>query len=303
MDRVVTGPMPSATAAVPRWRLFLQLGKPRLSAMAIFAVVAGYYLGVDAPAWTVDVVHVGVLALGTFLVAMAGNALNMYLERGPDARMPRTQARPLPSGRLAPREVAVYGIVIGLIGLGVLAANTNALATATCAAIFVTYVLVYTPLKRRTTLNTLVGAVPGALPPVVGYAAGRGSLDLGAGVLFLILFLWQIPHFLAISWRYREDYRRGGMVMLSVVDESGRRVALQMLLYCSALVMVSTLPYALKMSGDIYIALATCLGVLFLVPCALAALLRSEAAMRQCFYVSIVYLPLLLIAMVLDRGL
>ena len=275
-----------------------ELGKLRLSSLAIFAVLAGLYLGSPAPA----PVLVAATTVGTLLVAMAGNAFNMLIERELDRRMDRTRARPLPSGRLTPAAVWVFGASFGGGGLVLLAWATNAVATALCGAIFVSYVLVYTPLKRVTTLNTLVGAVPGALPPVVGYAAGAGVVDLRAGILFLILFFWQIPHFLAIAWRYRHDYARSGMRMLSVVDPEGRATAQQMLLYTAALVVVSLLPYGARMSGEAYLGAAICLDVLFTVPVLVAAVLRRDSAMRMAFTVSLVYLPLLLGIMVLDRS-
>src|SRR5690606_5894923 len=182
-----------------------------------------------------------------------------------------------------------------------LAVASNALATALCAAILFTYVLVYTPLKPVTTLNTLVGAVPGALPPVVGYAAATGRVDARALALFAILFFWQIPHFLAIAWRYREDYRRGGMRMLSVVDPHGRATAQFMVVYTLALLIVSLWPTRLLMTGELYPLLAILLGFFFLVVVVVAALRRTEAAMRGAFVASIVYLPLLLAAMLVDQ--
>ena len=197
---------------------FLELGKLRLSAMAVFAVIAGLFLG------TVGNPSLGMIVsttVGTLLVAVGGNSLNMLLERKLDLRMHRTMGRPLPTGRLSPRDVLAFGLVTGCAGLAILALATNWLATATCAVIFVTYVLVYTPLKRITPLNTLVGAVCGAIPPMIGWAAARGTLDYGAWVLGAILFVWQIPHFLALAWMYREDYRRGGFRMLPVLDTTG----------------------------------------------------------------------------------
>lgn len=275
-----------------------ELGKFRLSALAIFAVVAGLILGSGAmPEWPLILA----CALGTLLVAMGGNALNMWIERDYDKEMTRTAERPLPSGRLQPRSALAAGIVSALLGLALLAIWTTWLATLLCALIFATYVGVYTPLKRRSTLNTIVGAVPGALPPVVGYAAAGNGIDREAAILFLIVFFWQIPHFLAISWRYREDYAAGGMKMLPVVDPGGRTTMQQMLLYTAGLVFVSFLPYGVRMAGDIYLVLAICLNILFFVIVAIAAIGRFDTAMRQTFVVSIVYLPLLLGVMVLDR--
>lgn len=279
-------------------RAYLELGKLRLSSLAVFAVVAGLYLGRrEIP----PLALVGWTTLGTLLVAAGGNALNMLLEREHDRRMPRTAARPLPTGRLTPRQVAVFGVTTVVAGITLLALHANALAAGLCALIAVTYVLVYTPLKRVTTLNTLVGAVPGALPPVVGYAAGAGALDLRAAVLFLILFFWQIPHFLSIAWKYRADYAQGGMKMLPLVDDEGHSTSVQMVVYACGLIAASLFAYLVRLSGPLYFVAALCLGILFLVPIVIAAVVRRESAMRQCFVVSIIYLPLLLTVMVLDR--
>ncbi len=276
----------------------IELGKFRLSALAIFAVLAGLWLGSRV---TPGIDLIISSTIGTLLVAMGGNALNMWIERELDSRMERTSGRPLPTGRVSAGAAMTVGIGSALAGLTILAIWTNWTAVALCGAIFVSYVCIYTPLKRITTLNTIVGAVPGALPPVVGYAAAGNGLDEGAWVLFLILFFWQIPHFLSISWRYREDYARSGMKMLPVVDPGGRSTAQQMLLYTAALVFVSLLPYGLVISGDKYLVVAVCLNFLFASIVTIAALGRFETAMRQAFFVSIIYLPLLLGAMVLDR--
>ncbi len=289
----------SAVDRRSRVRAYLELGKLRLSAMAIFAVAAGVFLG--SPTEPAPRLLIGTI-IGTMLVAMGGNALNMFLERDHDRHMPRTQSRPLPEGRLAPVEVLLFGISAIAIGLIVLWFETNPLATVLCALIAVTYVLVYTPLKRVTSLNTLVGAVPGALPPIVGYAAAAGRVDLPAVVLFLILFFWQIPHFLSIAWRYREDYAKGGMRMLSVTDPHGRSTSTQMVVYTLALIVASLFAYVVQLSGQLYLAAAICLGLLFLTPVVMAAVFRLESAMRLSFLASIIYLPLLLTVMVLDRG-
>jgi protoheme IX farnesyltransferase len=283
-----------------RIRAFLELGKLRLSSLVLFAVVAGLFIGspdLPAPSLVLSTV------LGSVLVAIGGNALNMYLERETDRRMTRTQVRPLPTGRLGSGEVAVFGYGTAAVGLGVLAATTNLIATGLCAAVFVTYVWIYTPLKRLSTLNTLVGAVPGALPPVVGYAAGAGHVDRRALILFTILFLWQIPHFLAIAWRYREEYREAGLQMMPVVDTQGTATGRQMMVYSLSLFLVSVLPShpSVGMTGGLYLAAAIVLGIIFLAAAFLAAILRRPGAMRECFLVSIIYLPLLLTAMVTDR--
>ena len=292
--------MTVAAEAPSRFSAFVELGKLRLSSMAIFAVLAGLLLGTEAlPAWPLALATI----VGTILVAVGGNALNMYIERDTDPAMERTEARPLPSGRLSPKEVLAFGVLTCVLGVGCLALFTNWLATVLCAVIGVTYVLVYTPMKRVSTLNTLVGAIPGALPPVVGYAASKGELDLGALVLFFILFLWQIPHFLAIAWRHKDDYARAGMKMLPVVDLDGKTTSVQMIVYCFSLLVVSVLPSfrPVALTGDLYLFSAIGLGLLFFVSTVAAAVMRSEAAMRQCFLVSIIYLPLLFTAMVVDH--
>jgi protoheme IX farnesyltransferase len=287
-------------AASARFAAYAELGKLRLSGLAVFAVIAGLCLGADLlPSWWLSISTL----LGTVLVAVGGSALNMFIERDTDPMMVRTETRPLPSGRLSPNEVLLFGVTTAIVGLSILATMTNLLATALCAAIFFTYVMVYTPMKRWTTLNTLVGAVPGALPPVVGYAAGAGHLDARAIVLFFILFFWQIPHFLAIAWRYREQYQRAGLQMLPVVDREGRTTAVQMVVYCVSLVAVSVLPSSpvLGMTGPLYLFFALLLGLVFLTATVFAAVLRNLASMRACFIVSIIYLPLLFVVMVVDK--
>lgn len=286
-----------STSTLDKAAAYVELGKLRLSALAVLAVLAGLYMGGRVPALSLAIYAL----FGTILVAVGGNALNMFLEREADSRMHRTAGRPLPTGRLAPRGALVFGLVCVVGGLALLRYGTTDMATIICGAIAFTYVLVYTPLKRHSTLNTLVGAIPGALPPVVGYAAATGSVDERALALFLILFFWQVPHFLAIAWRYRADYERAGMKMLPVVSPEGRSTASQMILYCSALVLVSLWPRFLGMTGDLYLFAAILLGFLFLVPTVIAAKRRTDQAMRQCFLVSIIYLPLLLGIMVLDN--
>ena len=285
---------------VSRVLVYAELAKPRLSALAVFAVVAGCYLG-----WTPNahppLGKVVGTTVGTLLIAAASASLNMYRERELDGRMQRTEKRPLPSGRLTPREVLLFGLVLTLLGVLVLWWFSNLLAMAVCMLILLSYVLVYTPMKMRTPLNTLVGAIPGGLPPVVGFAAVNGKLGFGALILFAILFCWQIPHFLAIAWRYRHDYARAGMRMLPVVDPEVSRTRTTMLLYVAGLGIASMLPFVVQMAGEAYLASAICLDAFFFVPAVTAAITRWESAMRMTFLASIIYLPLLLVAMVLDR--
>lgn len=296
-------------------RAYWELGKPRLSALAVFAVIAGACMAWPSPRTTPPWDLLLATTLGTFLAAIGSAALNMYRERHLDPLMLRTQRRPLPSGRLAPGEVLTFGalaaaagVLVVLLGAAPLRddgsrrpGDWNPVAALVCAAIVVSYVVVYTPMKVRTPLNTLVGAIPGALPPVVGHAAVTGRLALPQLVLFAIVFCWQIPHFLAIAWRYRDDYARAGMRMLPVVDPTGYRTAVTMLLYMAGLGIASFLPFVLRMAGERYAAVAVLLNVLFFVPTLFAALTRRESAMRATFVTSIVYLPLLLAAMVWDR--
>ena len=295
-------------------RAYWELGKPRLSAMAVFAVVAGANMG-----WPSNHSHppldlLVATTVGTFLAAIGSAALNMYRERHLDPLMQRTQGRPLPTGRLRPGEVLTFGVLASVGGvllvlfaaplrwdLSRVVGDPNWYAAAVSAAIVVSYVAVYTPMKVRTPLNTLVGAIPGALPPVVGHAAVVGHPAWAQAVLFLIVFCWQIPHFLSIAWRYRDDYARAGMRMLPVVDATGHRTAIVMLLYTAGLVIASLLPFVLGMTQEHYAAIALLLDLLFFVPVLFAAVTRRETAMRMTFLTSIVYLPLLLVAMVCYR--
>jgi protoheme IX farnesyltransferase len=239
--------------------------------------------------------------LGTALAAAGTLALNQYMERDLDARMERTRHRPLPDGRLAPLEALVLGLVLlvaGLCHLGVAAGIACALVT---AAIAVTYLLAYTPLKTRTSLCSLVGAVPGALPPVAGWAAARGGVAPEAWVLFAIMYLWQIPHTLAIGRMYRDDYARAGIRVLAVVDSDGSSTAIQAVMNCLALLPVALLPTLLGMAGAVYFATALLLGLGFLWAAIGLARSRSLSGARRLLVVSLVYLPILLATMALDK--
>jgi len=240
--------------------------------------------------------------VGTALVAGGTNAFNQLRERDVDGRMLRTRGRPLPSGRLTPRAAAIFAAVISVAGVVYLAALVNLLTAALAALTLASYVGLYTPLKRRTSLNTLVGAVPGALPIVGGWTAAGGGLGAAVLALFAIVFLWQLPHFLALAWIYREDYRRGGLAMLSVGDADGSRTARMMLLYAAALLPVSLLPSLLGLTGALYFYGALTLGVVY---AAVGTPLLREATPRaawRVFLVSIIYLPALLTLMVLDKA-
>jgi protoheme IX farnesyltransferase len=289
---------PAGTAtvalALPRSRAadYVELTKPRVAVLVLFTVAAGAWLAGRADLDLLLLVHT---VTATALVAAGASALNQLIERHSDARMRRTENRPLPTGRLQPLEVLLFGLGLGAAGLAYLGlATRQPLAVLVAAVTFVLYAFVYTPLKRVTTLNTLVGAVPGALPPVIGWTAVRGTLAPEAGVLFAVLFLWQVPHFLAIAWIYREEYARAGLCMLPVADPDGKITGRQMVLYCLALVLVSLLPVFAGQAGPVYLAGALLLGVVFLRHTLGFLMDVSNRQARRVLRASLLYLPLLL---------
>jgi protoheme IX farnesyltransferase len=301
----------AAPAALPAVRSraadYLELAKPRVAVLVLFTVAAGGWMaalaGNDSGGSGSGVGLVLFHAVvGTALVAAGASALNQLLERHTDSLMARTENRPLPAGRLQPLEVLLFGLALGAAGLIYMAIFVRQpLTVAITAFTFVSYVWLYTPLKRFTTLNTLIGAVPGALPPVIGWTAVRGSLDTEAVVVFLILFLWQLPHFLAIAWIYRDDYARAGLRMVPVVDPTGSVTGWKMTGFCAALVLASLVPVFMLQAGLFYLIGAVLLGGLFLA--STVAFLR-EASTRQARRVlraSLFYLPLLL-ALLLCEG-
>jgi protoheme IX farnesyltransferase len=271
---------------------YLQLTRPRLSAMALLTVAAGAVLASGgAPDWRV----LTNTLIGAALVAAGASALNQLLERDSDRLMQRTRERPLPSGRLRPGEAFVFGFVSAVGGVVYLALTLpRPLAASLASLTLVSYLCVYTPLKRTTALNTLVGAIPGALPPVIGWAAVRGSLGAGAGVLFVVLFLWQVPHFLAIAWIHRADYNSARLRMLPATDPEGGLIGQLMVCYCLALLAASLAPLFLGGGGPVYVAGALLLGIGF-VTCAVGfAQHRSVARARVVLRASLIYLPALL---------
>jgi protoheme IX farnesyltransferase len=277
---------------------FVELTKPRITFLVLVTTADGYALGVGAsfhPAVFVS------LLVGTALVSGGASALNQWAERDADARMVRTGSRPLPSGRLAPADALAFGLAISAVGLVLLAGAVNTVTALLAAGSLSSYVLIYTPLKRVTSLCTLVGAVPGAIPPMMGWAAARGTLGREALALFAVLFLWQLPHFLSIAWIYREDYARAGFPMLPVTDPGGGATARQTVAYAAALVPVTLLAGAFAAAGERYLWGAVGLGILF-VGCAIGfARERSVRAARLVFLASVLYLPAVLALMVLDR--
>jgi len=277
---------------------YLELTKPRLTGLAVLSAGAGYALGsMGACDWP----RLGATLLGAALVGGGGNALNEWLEREQDALMRRTRRRPLPSGRVAPRPALWFGTVTSLAGVVVLS-RVNPLAAGLGVLTLISYVGIYTPLKRITPLCTLVGAVPGAMPPLIGWAAAVGALSVEAWILCAVLFLWQLPHFLAIAWMYRDDYAAAGFRMLPVIDAEGSRTGRQMVLYALALLPASLLPTLVGLSGPVYFCAALAVGAWFVALALLAAWSKSLASARRLFLGSIGYLPLMLLLMVLDRG-
>jgi heme o synthase len=286
------------SATRTRFVAYAELTKPRISLMVLFTVVIGGVLATGGRVEPLLLLHT---VLGTTLVAAGASALNMYLERRADARMRRTENRPLPAARLRPREALLFGAVLGIGGTAYLALMVPHLGAALVAAVtFITYVFVYTPLKRITPLNTLVGAVPGALPPLIGWTAARGTLDVEAAGLFLIVFLWQVPHFLAIAWIHREDYARGGFRMLPVVDGDGSLTGRNMVLYCLALIPASLLPSLGGHVGLVYVTGALVMGLAFFA-CTLGFLRApSNAHARRVLRGSLLYLPAVLALLLID---
>jgi protoheme IX farnesyltransferase len=265
--------------------------------MALVTVAVGAVLASEgAPDWRL----VANVLVGAALVAAAASALNQWMERETDALMQRTQNRPLPAGRLQPAEVLVFGALSAVAGVFYLALALPPLAAAVAALTLACYVFVYTPLKRKTSLNTLVGAIPGALPPVIGWTAVRNSVDVEIGILFLVLFLWQVPHFLAIAWMYRIDYSRAGLCMLPAVDPDGSTSGRQMVCYCLALVAASIALLAVHGAGTIYLAGALLLGIGFLACAVGFAWQRSVSRARIVLRASLIYLPALLTLLLLE---
>jgi protoheme IX farnesyltransferase len=289
-----------ATDAQPSHLLadFVTLAKPRLNLLVVFTTAAGLYLASPNGVALSVLLHT---LIGTALIAGGAAALNQVWERDTDALMRRTRTRPIASGRLRPSQGLLFGLVLSTAGLIELAVGVNLISAGMAALTLGSYVLVYTPLKRRTSLATLVGAVPGALPPVIGWVAATGSLSLPALVLFGISFFWQMPHFLAIAWLYRDEYAAAGIPLLPVIEPDGRRTGRQALLYSAALWPVSLLPPLVGLAGGLYLVVATVLGLTLIALSANFARDRSTVAARRLFLFSITYLPLLWGTLVADR--
>lgn len=276
---------------------FVTLAKPRLNLLVIVSAAAGYVMagGTAAP------VLLFCTLAGTALVAGGASAFNQAYERDTDALMRRTRLRPLPDGRLGAGEAVAFASILSAAGLLVLAAGANVLSAVVALATLLSYAVLYTPLKRRSSFATVIGAIPGALPPVIGWAAASNTVSRGAWILFGIVFLWQLPHFLAIAWMYREDYARARLPMLPVIEPDGRSTGRQSMVYAAALLPVSLAPTLAGITGTTYFAGALVLTLIFFALSFRFARTRSMLDARRLFLGSIVYLPLLWILMIAGR--
>ena len=295
---------PTAVAPLPRLSVrermaaYVELTKPRITFLIVLTSAAGFALAapgeVNYPALITAMVGIALLSSGIA-------TLNQYIERDLDGLMRRTADRPLPSGKLHPNEALIFGAGLTIGAEIYLALLVNPLTALLGLTVISGYLFAYTPLKTRTTLSTMVGAFPGAVPPLIGWAAARAEIGIEAWVLFAILFLWQFPHFLAIAWMYREDYGRAGILMLPVVEPEGRVTAQQIVVYTVLLLPVSLLPAVLGTSGKIYFVGAIVLGLLFLYSSVRAAISKSRQEAKRLLLASVIYLPLLFILMVVNR--
>ena len=297
LNQTAVAPLPRLSAR-DRIAAYAELTKPRITFLIVLTSAAGFALA------SPGAVNYSALLSAMFGIALLSSGiatLNQYIERDLDSLMRRTADRPLPSGKLHPNEALVFGWTLTIVAEVYLALMVNPLSALLGLTVIAGYLFAYTPLKTRTTLSTMVGAFPGAVPPLIGWAAARGEIGLEAWVLFAILFLWQFPHFLAIAWMYREDYGRAGILMLPVVEPEGKVTAQQIVVYTVLLLPVSLLPAALGTSGKIYLVGAVVLGLLFLYSSVRAAMSKSRQEAKRLLLASVIYLPLLFILMVVNR--
>ncbi len=294
--------MESTTAGNPvmlKLAAFFALTRPRVTLAVTLTSAAGFYLASSARLDLLLLVHT---LVGTTLLSGGAAALNQFLEREADGRMRRTCARPLPSGRVGESDAVISGGILIVSGSLYLALLTNLLAAFLGCVTVVLYLFVYTPLKKKTPVCTAIGAIPGAIPPLIGWAAAKGPLDFHAFLLFAILFAWQFPHFLAISWIYRDDYKRAGFAMLSSTDPDGKRTGRRILAYTIVLLVLSVWPATAGLTGMVYLMGAVLLGSVFVWFGFEAALVRTTTSARHVLIASVAYLPLLLILMVIDKN-
>jgi protoheme IX farnesyltransferase len=288
----------SMTGVLRRAVDYVELAKPRIVVMVLVTAFVGFYVGSER---VPNYLRLLAMLFGTALAAAGTLALNQFLERDTDAMMERTCHRPIPDGRLVPREACWFGILLTAAGLAYLALAVNFISAWVTALITFSYLLLYTPMKRRSSLCVLVGAIPGALPPVIGWVAARGSVELDAWVLFAIMFLWQVPHTLAIARLYRDDYAKAGIQFLPVIEPDGASTNRQVISHCAALLAVSLLPTLLGLAGPVYFFVAFFLGVGFLASGVRLAMESTLPRARKLLFASLIYLPALLLVMALDR--
>ena len=278
---------------------FSELVKARLTLLVLLTTAVGFYLGAEEPINYLGLFHV---VFGTAAAAAGAAALNQWWERKLDGLMHRTRMRPVPAGRMRPIDALLLGGGLSILGVGYLAVLCNALSALLAAITIAIYIFGYTPLKRVTTFNTALGAVPGALPPMIGWTAARGTIEAGAWSLFAIIFLWQLPHFFAIAWMHRDDYARAGFRMISSDDRSGERSASQSVFFCILLLVIAGLPAFLGVVSSIYLPAELALGGAFIAVAMRFLRTRTSADARLLFFTSIIYLPLLLTALILTKS-
>jgi protoheme IX farnesyltransferase len=281
-----------------RANAYVTLTKPDVSFLVLMTTAAGYYMGARG---AVDWLHLIQTVFATLLIAAGTATLNHYIERDSDRFMRRTASRPLPSGQLQPREALWFGLILCVAGALDLYFTAGILASALGVLTSLSYLLAYTPLKKRTVWATAVGAFPGAIPPMIGWVAATGTLDRGAWLLFAILFLWQFPHFYAIAWMYREDYARAGILMLPVVDREGTRTFRQIILTAIALVGVSLLPAVMGLAGVRYFFGALVVSTALVQVCLWAASSRTNVRAKWLMHATVLHIPLLLGLMIYDK--
>ncbi len=290
----------NGTIAIERSKFadYITLTKPELTFLSVVTALGGFYLGVAGSLPIETMLHT---LFGTLLVGGGAGALNQYIEREYDAMMRRTENRPLPSGRLSPTEVVLFGSILSIAGVVELTVFANPLSGFLAIATLVTYLFLYTPLKRITWVSTIVGGIPGALPPMIGWAAARNEITIEAWILFGILFFWQMPHFFSLAWMYRKDYERAGYPMLTVLDAEGKQTSLQILLFCVGLIPVSLMLTLYAGLGIVYFVGALVTGGLFLYFGIELLRTKSNTSARKMFFASLLYLPILLAFMVIDK--
>jgi protoheme IX farnesyltransferase len=301
----MTGNCGTLLIAQPEMKDYIALTKPRITWLILMSTGIGYFFGLPAgafrwmgwPSW----LSLLTTLVGTALIASGSAALNQWYERESDLKMRRTKTRPIPGGRMVANRALIFGWALSVAGFLILSFGVNFLSGLLGLITLVCYLFVYTPMKQRSSLSTVVGALPGAMPPMIGYAAASGVLTSQAWALFAILFVWQFPHFLAIAWMYRDDYSRAGIRMLPVVEPDGKSTSRQIVGYASTLIPVSLFPTLLGMTGKIYVVGALLLGGWFLYVGVRVAFDRTTLRARQVLLASVIYLPLIYGLMVLDR--